>query len=111
MLVDYDHFCRSLPAHRLKHAGQFRRERLAPGFEPIRLRQRAAPVSAQLEDFDDFLFRRTGLHRCIDVRNDVPRQALERGDDAAITVDRSCNLWVRRLGVKQTKARKKAARA
>ncbi len=33
------------------------------------------------------------------------------GPDAAITVDKSCNLWVRRLGVKQKKVRKKAARA
>ena len=33
------------------------------------------------------------------------------GPDAEITVDRGCNLWVRRLGVKQKKLRKKAARA
>lgn len=32
------------------------------------------------------------------------------GPDAAITVDKSCNLWVKHLGLKQKKMRKKAAR-
>src|SRR6185369_8542188 len=56
-------FCwRQLRTHRLEGTGHVGRERAAPGFEPIRLRKRAAPVPAQLEHFDYLFFRRAGFH-------------------------------------------------
>src|SRR5262249_60649554 len=68
---------RLLPGQRLEYARQLRGELQAPRFEPVRLRDRAAPVTGELDHLDRFFAGGAGFNGLVDVRLDVRRRAAQ----------------------------------